>query len=362
MFYIFHGDEEFTRSEEVHKLVTQVLADGMGDLNITRLDGRKLGADELVNVCNTMPFLTNRRLVIVENLLQRLDPQKRSAGAEAQAADDDVAEAPLPVDSSLAAKLVAYLPLMPSTTRLVFVENKTLGRGNPVLKLAARIEGSYVREFKPLDEASLNTWIRQRAKLKGPGIAGDAAGLLASFVGADLRLLDQELEKLSALTGYDRPISVGDVRAVVSAAHDANIFAMVDTLGLRDGQRAMQQLQELMASGANELYLLAMIARQFRLILSVKDLAQNQGLRQDDIRKELKISHDFIVEKLARQAQLFGMEELEVILNRLLEIDQAIKTGRTTGPLAVELLVLEICGQRRPQSADHQGKSRARTR
>ncbi len=362
MFYILHGDEEFTRSEEVRKLVVQVLADGMGDLNITRLDGRKLGLDDLINACNTIPFLTNRRLVIVENLLQRLDPQRRSAGAEAQTSDDEPTE-PSPVaDSSLAAKLVAYLPQMPPTTRLVFIENKTLGRNNPVLKLAAQTEGSYEREFKPPDEAGLNTWIRQRAKLKGPGIAGDAAGLLASFVGADLRLLDQELEKLAALTGYARPISADDVRVLVSAAHDANIFAMVDTLGLRDAKRAMQQLQELIGSGANELYLLAMIARQFRLILSVKDLAQNRGLQQEDIRKELKISHSFIVEKLARQAQLFSMDELETILNRLLEIDQAIKTGRTTGPLGVELLVIEICSQRRPQLADYQGKSRARTR
>lgn len=362
MFYILHGVEEFTRSEEVHKLVAQVVADGMGDLNIARLDGRKLGPDELINACNTMPFLTNRRLVIVENLLQRFDPRGRSAGEATSPTDPDAVEPSTAVESGYASKLAAFLPQIPPTTRLVFTENKTLGRNNPIIKLAGQVEGSYVREFKPPDESGLSAWIRQRAKHKGPGIAGDAAVLLASFVGADLRLLDQELEKLAALAGYARPIGVEDVRALVSAAHDANIFAMVDTLGLRDGKRAMQQLQELLASGANELYLLAMIARQFRLILSVKDLAQSRGLKQEDIRKELRISHSFIVEKLARQGQLFSMDELEAILRRLLEIDQAIKTGRSEGALAVELLVLEICRQRQPRPDDYQGKSRARTR
>jgi DNA polymerase-3 subunit delta len=143
--------------------------------------------------------------------------------------------------------------------------------------------------------------IRQRRQAKGPGIAGDAtraAGLVSwgRFAPAQSRV-----GKAGGVDGHARPISADDVRALVSAALDANIFAMVDTLGLRDAKRAMAAITGANSSGANELYLLAMIARQFRLILSVKDLAQNRGLQQEDIRKELKISHSFFVEKLARQ-------------------------------------------------------------
>lgn len=184
-----------------------------------------------------------------------------------------------------------------------------------------------------------------------------------SYVGGNLRLLDQELEKLAALVNYAGPVTGDDVKTLVSAAHDDNIFALVDALGLRNRGRAMLELQELLAAGASELYLLAMMARQIRLILSVKDLVQEQGLNSGQIRRELRISRAFIVDKLLRQAQWFRIEELETIQRRILHLDQAIKTGRIEGSLALELLVVEICRREPsgPQRA-YQGSRPERTR
>ena len=355
MFYILHGDEEFVRSEEIAKLKAQIVQNGMGDLNIAMFDGRKTGLDELINACSTLPFLTNRRLVIVENLLQRFDPQGRSGRTSGTAAttptgeSDSVSlgkgahEANSEPNREYAKGLLAYLRNLPPTTRLIFVEDKSLSRRNPILKQAPEIPNSYVREFRALDTPKLHDWIRQRAKAKGAAIERSAVSLLVSFVGQDLRLLSQELEKLAAYVGYARSISGDDVKALVSVASEENIFALVDSLGLRNRRQAMRHLQDLLASGASDLYLLAMIARQVRLILSVKDLGKEQGLKPDEIRRELHISHQFIVDKLLQQSRQFSMEELEDILRRLVEIDQAIKTGRIEGSLALELLVLAIC-------------------
>ena len=358
MFYILHGDEEFTRSEAVSHLKARVTEDGMGDLNITVLDGRGLHLQKLMDACNTVPFLTSRRLVIVEGLLQRFDSQERSrrgsgsGGTTVRAGEQEYAE-----------RLAAYLPHLPPTARLVFVESKSLSRGNPILKGAEQIPGGYVREYKRPGGDELREWIRGRARGKGVSATRQAVNLLASFVGDDLRLLDRELEKLAAFVDYARPVTDEDVRALVGAAQEADIFALVDSLGLRRRRQAMQQLQRLLADGANELYLLAMVARQIRLILSVKDLVEEKGSRPDEIRRELRISHRFIVDKLLRQAQRFTAEELSVTLRRMVEIDQAIKTGRVKGVLALELLVVEICdrGPRR-EARDHQGRSRSRTR
>ena len=80
MFYIFHGEEEFTLSEQVGQLRHRVAEAGLGDLNITVLDGTKVGFDELRAACDTMPFLGDRRLVIVEGLLSRLETQEGASG------------------------------------------------------------------------------------------------------------------------------------------------------------------------------------------------------------------------------------------------------------------------------------------
>jgi len=357
MYYILHGAEEFRRSEAVAKLKSRMMSDGVGDLNIVILDGRKVGLNELIDACKVIPFLADRRMVIVEGLLQRIGPRtssraKQSKGRSATAGEGDYAE-----------KLAAYLPDLPPFTRLVFVESKLLARNHPILAGARDSSEAYVREFKPLSGGQLQDWIRRRSREKGADISRDAVSMLVSFVGDNLRLLDRELEKLAGLVNYSRLITSDEVKALVTAARDTNVFALVDALGLRNRARAVQQLQELLASGASALYLLAMMARQVRLILSVKDLAQEKGLGPDEIRRELRISRGFIVSKLLRQAEWFSIEELESIQRRMLAIDQAIKTGRIEGDLALELLVVEVC-QRKPSGRKraYQGRRAERTR
>lgn len=351
MFYILHGDEEFLRSEEVARLKAEILSDGMGDLNITTLDGRRVDLRELMDLCSTLPFLTQRRLIIVEGLLQRLE-KRRGNGDEADAT-------PAPVGDE-AERLAAYLPTMPDTTRLVFVEAKILGARHPILRLAAKQQSGYVRVFRRLGGSDLQAWLRQRATEKGAELEGAAAALLPTYTGNDLRRLDAELEKLAALAGYQRAITADDVRALVTPDVENEIWNLVDALGHRQGRTAMRLLQEAFQQRKHELYLLTMFARQVRLILGAKDLAE-QGQNPEEIRKTLRLPGKYPVHKLLQQSRRFTMEELEAMLGRVLDVDQAIKTGRADGPLALEMLVLEVCARRRSAPA-HQVSSRSRTR
>jgi DNA polymerase-3 subunit delta len=335
MFYILHGDEEFARAEEVAKLKAQIVEDGMGDLNIAMFDGRSVTLAQLFNACDTVPFLTERRLVIVENLLQRLQSRGGSSGAERDAAAGDETQ-----------KVLDYLPKIPSTTRLVFVEDRRLPRSHPVLRWAIKSEDGYVREFSAPDGGGLQAWIRNRAHLKGVEIQREAVAKLATFVGDDLRLLDRELEKLAAYAGYDAAIDDQAVEALVSAAQEADIFALVDALGMRRQRQALDHLQALIADGANALYLLAMIARQIRLLISAKDLAEHEGLSPAEIGKRLGISHRFIIDKIMRQSRQFEEAELEALMRALLDIDQGIKTGRVHEELALEMLIVHMCQRR----------------
>jgi len=345
MFYILHGEEEFTRQEEVAKLRAQVMAQGMGDLNICYLDGRRVSLAELVNACSTVPFLAERRLIIVEDLLQRLEPRKRGRDVE------DADEAPAAPDSEYAKQLLAYLPQLPPHARLVFLEHRTLSAKNPILQYAQKDRQGYTRLFGVPDDDRLQEWVQQRARDKGASIAREAAQLLIASAGHDMRSLDAELEKLAAFADYGRPITTEDVRALVVAWQESDVFALVDSLGLRNRQLAMQQLHALLANQANELYLLTMIARQFRLLIAAKDLAEEQGLRGAELKRELGVSYDFIVKKLLTQSQRFQEHELVEIQRRIVELDQAIKTGQIEGLLGLELLVLDICRPVRTENA-----------
>ncbi|MFH1084761.1 MAG: DNA polymerase III subunit delta, partial [Chloroflexota bacterium] len=312
-------------------------------LNITVLDGRTLSLGELTAACDTLPFLTSRRLIIVEDYLQRLSARPRGQKDEADKPPAGLAEE--------ARALAAYLPHLPPTTRLVFVERKAVERSHPILKLAAQQAEGYVREFSTPDAGAVQGWIVKRATGKGVTITREVAARLATSVGSDLRLLDAELEKLAAYAGYTGRIEAEAVGQLVSAAQEANIFSLVDALGMRNRVEALRELQRLVADGANELYLLTMLARQIRLLIAAKDLAEAQGLRGAELLKGLGTTHRFLADKLVRQAQQFGADELVRLMEELLRIDQEIKLGRLDGRLASELFVMRASQRPRLASA-----------
>jgi len=350
MFYVLHGTEEFRRSEEIARFKQEIAKDGMGDLNIITLDGRRLEVQELINVCSAVPFLTDRRLIITEGFLERFEPARPSGKSSDQSLTKDHDEQ----------RLSAFLAKMPPTTRLVFLENKTLSRRNPILMLAKSEQNGYVKAFEPLQATQLEAWLSQRAREKGVTIEREAARLLAESVSNDLRRLDREIEKLAGYADYQRSITVQDVQNLVSADLQHDIFALVDALGSRKPRLAMHHLQTAQGTRANELYVLSMIARQVRLILAAKDLAEVQKRSPQEVQSALHISHGFIVKKLLSQAQQFTLDELQSLQRHILQTDQSIKTGRIKAPLALELLVLDIC-QRRKKNDTHQGKRRSRT-
>jgi len=352
VFYILHGNDEFTRKQEVAKLKERVSQAGLGGLNVAELDGRQISLRELMEACSAMPFLSDRRLVIVEDMLQRYEGaakprRRRGRGDDADAASQAVEEVQ---------RLLSYLPQLPPTTRLVFSESKPLDKSNPVLAAASEGSGGYVREYSLPKAGDLRQWIRRRAADKGVEMTGEAVELLAASVGDNLRLLDVELEKLAAGVGYVGLVGKAEVKSLVSAAGESDVFALVDALGMRQTKLASLELARLLATGASELYVLAMIARQARLVLATKDLLEVQGLRPEALERELGIRHRFIVDKLARQARQFELEELQELLRRVLEADQAIKTGTMEGPPRIELLVVEACASR---GAGHHQRSSA---
>ena len=313
-FYVLHGADEFTRAETLADFRRRLGPPDTVDLNTTVLDGRKTTLAELRHACDAIPFLAEKRLVIVEGLLARAASQRDSL-----------------VD------LIGYLPQLPETTRLVFVEDKVLPASHPILKLAQEEAQGYVKQFDPPGAKALPKWIADCVAKYGGAIEPQAAAQLAAAIGTALRLLDQEIVKLVTYTNGERPIAAADVDALVPYAQAAVIFDLVDALGRRDGRTAAQTLHRLLDAGEHPLGLLAMIVRQFRLLIQIKELKAGGGNPQA-IAKELGI-HPFPARKLHSQAAYFTTAQLEAVYRRLLETDVGIKSGQIEAEVALDLLV-----------------------
>ncbi len=350
MFYVLHGEDEFSCAEQVAVFKEKIGDATVRDFNVTVLDGRKVTLAELRHAADAVPFLADKRLIIVEGLLARLSASrgggsdsrsspKRSEGDSRRPKGLGDGE-PSGAAKEFLAGLLDYLPRAPDSTRLVFVESRTLLPSNPVLKLAAAQKGKTVIAFEPPKDATV--WIEKRVKQHGGEIDGKAAATLAQQVGSNLRRLDSEIRKLVTYVNAARPIREDDVSRLVLASIEANVFDLVDALGRRDGRRAAQELHRLLDRGENPLGLLAMITRQFRLLIQVKELAE-KNVSAPEVAKTLG-QHPFVMEKVGRQTRNFAMEELERIYAHLLDIDVGVKTGEVSDVLALDLLVAELAG------------------
>lgn len=311
MFYVFHGNDTHSAKETLAKLTAKLGDPGMLDLNTTRF-GKSVSMNELRNACNAMPFLAKARLVLVENFLGS-DPPK-----------------------AFVKDLKAYLPTMPETTRLVFLESKSLSAKHPIVKLAQSHEQGFEKEFLLPQGAALERWIRQQVADRNGRIAPHAAHMLAANVGSDLQILENEVEKL-VLYKEEEEITAVDIALLSPYAAEASIFDLVDALGNRNSRKASLLLQQKFQEGADPFYLFSMIVRQFRLLIQVKELA-DEGMRPPAIAKAAKI-HSFVAGKLYQQSQGFSLAQLEQIYQHLLRIDVEVKTGRNDMATALNLLI-----------------------
>ena len=186
---------------------------------------------------------------------------------------------------------------------------------------------------------ALPKWIQERVKEKGGTIEPSAVEELGAHVGTDLRLIDNEIDKLLTYRNGET-IRADDVRALVTSVRESDIFALVDALGRRESGNALKLLHAQLDHNAAPIYLLSMIARQFRLLLQMKDLAA-RGKSLAVAREQLKL-HPFVAEKTWNQALNFSLPQLEAIYQQLLDADVSIKTGRSEPIVALDVLVIEL--------------------
>ena len=326
MLYILFGTDDFSLRERLNELKRGWDDEESLKINTTRFEASKLIPAQLIDACNSIPFLGANRLVIVEGLLTLLDRKSDSTPSKKKSKIKDWQV------------LIDFIPQLPSSTQLVLIDGK-IGKSNSLLKKLT--PSAKTQEFFILKGPKLLQWISSRASKHGGSISPKAARLLAELAGDNLWLLASELEKLSLYTGGER-IEEEDVNHITSSARETNVFAMVDAIVEKRTPSAMKSLHQLLTDGMAPPYLLFMITRQLRLMVQAKELGA-QKVAVADIPGELGLSPYYPVDRLLKQTSCYSMSRLTDIYHKLLETDLDIKSGKWKGEMALDLLIAELC-------------------
>lgn len=346
-FYILHGDDSISRDAALARMRKAMGEDG--DLNRSEFDGTRTPVADVLAAVKSLPFLADKRLVIVKGLVSHIS--RKGAGKTGRAAAD---------------RLIEELPGLPAFARLVFYETEPLDEGNKLLNAVKEMDNGYIRYYGAPEH--LRDWLRARAREHGTEISPRAAAAISDLLSYDehsrnsrsrradrrregkqaraLAILsaDNELSKLADFVNGRAPISEEDVAALTPYVPEANIFEMVDALATGDGSRALELIHQSLHQNPGDagFGLFGMIARQFRLLLMTRDHLDRGGGAQGATIAKVVGTSPYAAGKLATQSRRFNAKQLDAILKRLQRYDQDMKTGRIEPRLALELLVTSL--------------------
>jgi len=349
MIHLLLGADEYLAAEWLAAQKAALGDPELAGLNTVELTGNQPAATVLGEAA-MMPFLCDRRLLIVRGLFDAYE--KRMASSKSDAATVYVEMA----------QLLDGLRGVPETCVLVFVDNSVdkrrgLWKGyvlpatgdhaeRRIDGLEALLKAGVLKQatLTAPDAKTLPGWLQARARTRQIAIEGNAVTLLCDFAGANLRQLDNELEKL-ALYADGRPITVQDVRTMVADVSEELIWSLTDALGQRQGANAMRALRELRRGDQSPIYLVTMIARQYRMLIEIKSLLAAGQNNPDAIAKQLGYGA-YPVKKAMQLVSQYTYAELEDALDRLLEVDMAMKTGADQDT-ELDIVIAELSARRR---------------
>jgi len=323
VIYILHGDDKMAAESFIDGLVSRMSDPGIAELNTTHLDGRLASDEDIRTAALAIPFLSDRRLVILANPLARLNnPASRE-------------------------RFIKLLEGLPDTTALVLVVEDHLGyKGWAVLKsdqwlmkwVPTAGKRVFVRACPLPDAREMPGWIIKQAQAAGGKFTQEAALALADHTGSDTALAAQEIDKLLTYVNGQRPVEMDDVDLLVVTGGPVNVFKMAEALAERNSRQSVRLLHALLAD-AEPSHLFGLIVRQFRFLLQIREILDEGGDQNQMVREIKGMTY---ASQYVSQARRFSQAELDAVHHRLLELDEAMKISQVSGELALELLVAEI--------------------
>jgi DNA polymerase-3 subunit delta len=327
---VLRGDDPIRIKELIAGYKSALGDPGMADLNTSAFEGDSLNLESLRADAMTMPFLTDRRLLMVSNSRGYLGKIKKEDRQ----------------------KHLELFESLPETTQLILIidDASRFKRG----ELTWENDKAYIwlrdwakKQKESVEwvdcalpsDAEMASWIIKQARQMSGGFEPAAANLLASYVGNNTLRATQEIEKLITYVGPSRVVRADDVVLLTAQEQEGNIFTFTDALGERNSAKAMEQFLVL-SDQADIVELAPMIHRQFRLLIQAREIL-DEGGKTINVEKELNLL-PFIAEKLAKQARVFSMPQLLGIYKRLLKIDEDMKTGGMPGDVAFELFIADL--------------------
>lgn len=306
--YLIYGPEDYLRQKCKNRLIEAL--GGREGPNFTYREGPGTDEEEIRILAGTVPFLAEKRLILLENT------GWAKKGGQGLAAD---------------------LESLPGSTVLVLVEREADLKSSLARAIASR--GRCI-ECKALGNTELRNVLRESFASEGYEIDGRTLDYFLSRCGPDISILASEKEKLLSYCMDSRIIRTEDVEAVTHQALRDRIFDMVDAMAAGNPRRAFRLYEDLKALKESPGKMLALIISQASRLYILRELDE-KGISQKDMALITKY-HPYVIQKSMSACRAYPSRNWRQKWEKLLAYDYARRRGRLDDSLAVEMALVEM--------------------
>ncbi|TMV45656.1 DNA polymerase III subunit delta [Paenibacillus mesophilus] len=319
--YVCYGTESYLLREFIGYLTQKLVEPEYREFAVSKYDLAETSLDVVLDDAQTLPFMAPKKLIIADNAVF-FTGAKESGKVQHQPE-----------------KLLEYMKAPSEFTVIAFtVDAEKLDERKKIVKSLKEA----TIPFLPMNAESLLQWVNKQAERRSFHFAEGAADQLILYTGGGLQTLAAEIEKLSLFVGAGGTVTGESVDKLVTRSTEQNVFILIDDIVRLRLNRAFSILYDLLKQREEPVKLVLLIARQFRIVLQVKELSK-QGLSQQQMASQLGL-HPYAVKVAAEQGQKFAPERLEHILEQLAELDYRMKSGKVDKVLGLEMFLMKLAG------------------
>lgn len=319
--YLLYGKEKYILEYTQKMIVQAVLDKSTADFNLSSYDMEEQTIDSAIEDAETLPFMGDHRVVVIQN------PYFLTGMKAKQKVEHDLK------------RLETYL-LDPSEQAVVIfvAPYEKLDERKKIVK-ALKKQGEVIQAEK-MNVQLQKEWIQHAAKEANVQITNEASERLIQLQGENLGLLISEVNKMALSVGENGVIEPAIVDELISRSLESNVFTMVEHVANRRIDSALRICYDLLKQNEEPIKLMALLARQFRILLQVKQLG-SQGFTEKKMASILSL-HPYAVKIAAKQGKTFSEEELKDLLIKAADADFEMKTGQRDKQLTLELFMTGI--------------------
>jgi DNA polymerase III subunit delta len=314
--YLFHGPEKYLMNMYLKRIEKIIVGNGASDFNFS-VYGKNKEPGTIIDCCETLPVMCDRRLVIV-----------REYGLFGKKADN----------SAAVTMLEEYVENVPAQTCLIFIEEEIDKRR----KIYKQIDKhGVVVPFEYRKPHELEDWVIKEFGRYGKTIDKRKASKIVENCEASMADINSEIEKLAMYLKDKKDVNDDAIDSLAYKSIKSRIFDLTDAISQKNTARAITVLKDMLILKEPIPLIIFMIARQLRQMLLMKLLTRaGVSVKDASVKAELP---PFIGGKVLKQADSFSEGYLEKALEKCLEYDVSIKSGKMKDETAVELLIIELC-------------------